>query len=801
MIETALHIHKGITINAYDPTRTTALRNAFVRDMKRRYKELTDVIRQAVDVQDCFGLRQGTIRTFQMTPPGAGMFAFPRSADKVVAFMRWLQDQIDRGLLEVGEFQQIGVGVESAWTNKYILDSYKRGVMRSRYELQKAGFNVPSIEATGGIGISFSTPFHIDRLGLLYSRTFTELKGITAQMDQQISRVLAQGIADGDNPHLLARKLVSTINGIGRDKLGLDISYTRISPKTGEEIVVKYFMPAERRAEIIARTEVIRAHHQAMIQEYRNWALEGVYVKGEWKTAGDARVCEKCAELEGHIYTLDEIEPMIPLHPQCFIDQQVPIYTSEGWKPIGKIEIGDLVLTHKKRFRKVYALPRTTGEKPEVITFKFKGNLKISITANHPVLVKEFGKDTLKWKEAGKCINSDQVMLLANQCTRCNKLIPYFRKYCSRTCLSKDITDKQWSNPEHRKNMSEKAANQLKREYESGTRDKNKITKKANERTRQMVKDGTFGGWMDEDFFNKIREVTNTEEHRKASSERMEQNNPMHDPEIVKKAQHSLAISYLANPENRLNARMAKHRKSGNMTWIEKRLSTILDKLNIEYVFQYPILRYNIDFAIPSLKIVIECDGEYWHQDKEKDLIRQENIEREGWLVLRYSGTKINQHLDSIEMELSRVLLNHTGEYQTIAWPIENIKKWTLKRARMLYNLSVEEDESYIAKGMVVHNCRCIALPYLKKEEVKPVQSKEPDGSTKEITKLSSTQRLNLIKIKSDFEERLGYPPQTAKVIKGSVSYYVVCEGYGKRIVYTVTNRLNIKSSKSYEIK
>jgi len=207
--------------------------------------------------------------------------------------------------------------VESAWTNKYILDSYKRGVIRSRYELQKAGFGIPSIDKTGGIAISMATPFHIDRLGLLYSRAFSELKGITAQMDQQISRVLAEGIANGDNPRLLAKKLVSTINGIGRDKLGLDISYTRISPKTGEEIVVKYFMPAERRAEIMARTEVIRAHHQAMIQEYRNWALEGVYVKGEWKTAGDDRVCKKCAELEGHVYTLDEIEPMIPYHPQC----------------------------------------------------------------------------------------------------------------------------------------------------------------------------------------------------------------------------------------------------------------------------------------------------------------------------------------------------------------------------------------------------------------------------------------------------------------------------------------------------
>ena len=34
-------------------------------------------------------------------------------------------------------------------------------------------------------------------------------------------------------------------------------------------------------------------------------------------TAGDDRVCEKCAALEGRIFTLDEIEFLIPLHPNC----------------------------------------------------------------------------------------------------------------------------------------------------------------------------------------------------------------------------------------------------------------------------------------------------------------------------------------------------------------------------------------------------------------------------------------------------------------------------------------------------
>ena len=290
-------------IKNYDPTHTTSLRNAFVSNFKRRFQELVTVVRETIVSRDCFGLTKGVI-TFQMNPSGARAFAFARSSEKVEAFMKWLREQVDKGLLTVSQYQQVGQAVEAAWTNLYISDSYKRGIIRARYELKKAGIDVPSIDDTGGINMSMGTPFHVDRLGLLFTRVFNDLKGITEAMDMQISRILAQGIADGDGPALLARKIVATINGDGADKLGITDTLGR-------------FIPAKQRAMMLARTEIIRAHHQAMIQEYRNWAVEGVYVKGEWLTAGDDRVCSRCKQLEGKIFTLDEIEGMIPYHPQC----------------------------------------------------------------------------------------------------------------------------------------------------------------------------------------------------------------------------------------------------------------------------------------------------------------------------------------------------------------------------------------------------------------------------------------------------------------------------------------------------
>lgn len=291
----------------YDPTRTTTLRNAFSRAMRVRFDELIKVIRIGIITQDALGLSAGRGNTpisFQMTPPGIGAFDFPRSADKIEAFMAWLQEQIDAGILTVGEFSQLGYAVEPYWTNLYVLDSYKRGLIRANREMRKLGYDIPSIDDQGGIDVVMQNPIHMDRVALLFTRVYEGLKGITTAMSTQISRVLSQGMIDGDNMMTTARKLIATINGAGVGDLAITDTLGR-------------FIPARRRAEMLARTEVIRAHHLAMVQEYRNWQIAGVYVKAEWMTAGDNRVCAKCAPLQGEIFTLDVIEKMIPRHPSC----------------------------------------------------------------------------------------------------------------------------------------------------------------------------------------------------------------------------------------------------------------------------------------------------------------------------------------------------------------------------------------------------------------------------------------------------------------------------------------------------
>jgi SPP1 gp7 family putative phage head morphogenesis protein len=290
-------------VRQYDPSHTISLRASFARAMNKRFTELALVVKKSVYDNDCFGLKP-VIHSLQMNPAPNKAFLFPRSAEKVEAFMEWLRKQVDAGIIQLGTANQLGTSVESAWFNLYILDSYKRGVLRARYELKKAGYPVPTIEASGGIAAIMNLPMHLDRVGILFTRTFSDMKGITAAMDMQISRILAQGIIDGDGPALLARKLVATINGTGMGELG-------ITDKLGR------FIPAARRAETLARTEIISTFAEASLQEYKNWGAVGVNALVEFQTAEDDRVCLQCSHLQGVIYTLEAASGVICVHPNC----------------------------------------------------------------------------------------------------------------------------------------------------------------------------------------------------------------------------------------------------------------------------------------------------------------------------------------------------------------------------------------------------------------------------------------------------------------------------------------------------
>jgi len=296
-------------VRRFDPTRTLVLRDRFVREMNRRFSRFVKVVKDGLIV----GLSPRQVILQSNVQPG--QFDFPRSAERVRAFMDWLKTQSELYILSGGRqgIQTITIAgrsgsVENAWTSTYISSAYQQGIKRGREELRKAGADIPDFGDSSGLGrdpiqVTFNQPFHADRVGLVYSRTYTGLVGITDAMQNQIAQVLAQGMADGKSPRELAKILERVVTGAGGDLAIVD-SLGR-------------FISAKVRAEMLARTEIIRAHHQANIQEYINAGIEGVTVMAEWLTAGDSRVCSICAGFSGKTFTIAQISPMIPAHPRC----------------------------------------------------------------------------------------------------------------------------------------------------------------------------------------------------------------------------------------------------------------------------------------------------------------------------------------------------------------------------------------------------------------------------------------------------------------------------------------------------
>jgi len=297
-----------------DPTRTLSTRVRFVKDVEKRFKALRKVVADRIESgallkRDDIGF---TINTT------AAEWRSKYDPDKIPEFMEWLEEQNNNFILSKGgkgiqtfptqttpifpgrasfdtktqTTTRVLGGVEGRWTDVHIRSAYQKGVQRARLELRKGGVDIPTFESTSeGIGGIFNAPFHVDRVQLAYSQTFTGMQGVTKAMEAPIARVLATGMAEGRNPRALALQIAGIKGEI--NKVGLS------------------------RARTLARTEVIRAHHGANIAEFRAFAIEDVIVKAEWLTAGDNRVCPRCDVMEGQIFKLDEIEPLIPLHPNC----------------------------------------------------------------------------------------------------------------------------------------------------------------------------------------------------------------------------------------------------------------------------------------------------------------------------------------------------------------------------------------------------------------------------------------------------------------------------------------------------
>lgn len=267
-----------------DPTRTSQLRLRFEQLLRGKFNRLKGDIRRLLVDEDAFGIKRKTSTRNQR-------FEFQTSSEQIASFEAWLKQQVDDGILDGKTAADKADGYWRAFTD----DAYRRGAGRAFTDVRKPALSTGDdvsdfFEGTRDefLRQSFARPVAIDKLKVLAGRVFTDLANVTVAMSTQLSRQLTDGLARGEGPSVIAKELAETIDKIGA-----------------------------RRATMIARTEIIRAHASAQLDAMETLGVTEVGVMVEWSTAGDDRVCPLCQPLEGVVMTIQEARGLIPRHPQC----------------------------------------------------------------------------------------------------------------------------------------------------------------------------------------------------------------------------------------------------------------------------------------------------------------------------------------------------------------------------------------------------------------------------------------------------------------------------------------------------
>jgi SPP1 gp7 family putative phage head morphogenesis protein len=267
-----------------DPSKN--LRDEFLREIRRRMREIRGLVREQVGYQeDIFGLAESGEQSdpdqTDRNDDAPDVFRFQTRDENIDAFLRWFTDKLRRGLLEPKAVREVENGEH--WTGELLRLTYAQAWQQARNRLRQEGVAVGSlpgsdVENQGLITALGSMPVPRQTLRTVYLRTYENLQSIESDMTEVVRATLLEGLRDGINPKEMARNLTDEIASIQRTQ-----------------------------AETLARTETINAYTSATVDRYREAGV-GSVTQAEFLDSDDRRVCPICSALDGRITPMSEIE-------------------------------------------------------------------------------------------------------------------------------------------------------------------------------------------------------------------------------------------------------------------------------------------------------------------------------------------------------------------------------------------------------------------------------------------------------------------------------------------------------------
>ncbi len=160
------------------------------------------------------------------------------------------------------------------------LPGYKDLPLVDKQDLAAGAFSLVSDQA-----FDFLTGYQLQLLGKLSDDLVAGTKA-----------AISAGILQGQGPARIARQIGDIVTDPAEFK------------KAGKTV----FRSVQHRAELIARSETMRAYNQGA----RKFEQQIGVTRLTWLTAGDERLCPECEPLDGREYAIEKFPPQ-PLHPAC----------------------------------------------------------------------------------------------------------------------------------------------------------------------------------------------------------------------------------------------------------------------------------------------------------------------------------------------------------------------------------------------------------------------------------------------------------------------------------------------------
>lgn len=178
-------------------------------------------------------------------------------------------------------------------------EAFGLGVAAGINELAGAAFPFYADLKPEGIDKLATKVFQIvdtDALDFMTQYNLTLAGDIHRELSDGIKRTILSGIATGK----------------GSDDIVRDLSKVIEDKDSFRQAGTKVFSKAQYRMEMIARTEVMRAHNMGRLKFHQRVGVE----KLEWLAADDERMCEVCGRYDGKSFAIDKF-PQQPAHPHC----------------------------------------------------------------------------------------------------------------------------------------------------------------------------------------------------------------------------------------------------------------------------------------------------------------------------------------------------------------------------------------------------------------------------------------------------------------------------------------------------